>query len=80
MKNQLLGVIGYGFVALNMGFSATLYAGQEQTEDDMTVSISAAQYGKMPLLISIVGDKTADIKTLVDLVRQDLTWSELRRS
>ena len=75
MKNQLLGVIGYGFVALNMGFSATLYAGQEQTEDDMTVSISAAQYGKMPLLISIVGDKTADIKTLVDLVRQDLTWS-----
>ena len=56
MKNQLLILIKDTFVAVSFYALGTLYAGQEQNKDDMTVSISAAQYGKMPLLISILGD------------------------
>lgn len=75
MENKLVGLIGSCFVVLNICAIRTLTAAQEPNNDDMMVSISAAQYGKMPLLISTVGAKAADIQMLVDLVRRDLTWS-----
>jgi TolB protein len=50
-------------------------AGQELTPREMTVAISASEYGKMPLLISMVGQQAPDIQMLSDLVKHDLSWS-----
>jgi TolB protein len=63
------GVVLYGCIC------GVVYADQASASDDMTVAISACEYGKMPLLISIVGQQTADVQMLVDLVKHDLTWS-----
>lgn len=52
-----------------------VHAGQELTPHDMTVAISASEYGKMPLLISMVGQQTPDVQMLSDLVKHDLSWS-----
>jgi TolB protein len=44
-------------------------------DKDLTVSIAAESYGKMPLMLSILGQAVQDIVMLVDLVRHDLAWS-----
>ena len=70
---KLMYCIGCAIVVLHAQVFI-LRASPVATPEDMTVAISANEYGKMPLLISIIGPQSADIQMLADLVKHDLTW------
>lgn len=52
-----------------------LSVAQEVKEQGITVSIAAESYGKMPLMLSALGQEAQDLTMLVNLVRHDLSWS-----
>jgi TolB protein len=72
---RLIYSLGYTCIVLHGLISGVIYADPEMAQDDMTVAISACEYGKMPLLIALIGPEASDIQLLVDLVKRDLTWS-----
>ncbi len=75
MDNQFFSINRFLFAALICWLPVYVEANQDKKNDDMTLSISATHYGKMPLLITILDSKTADTQMLVEMVRHDLTWS-----
>lgn len=64
-----------GFIISAICLVPVSNAGQEPEKKDITVSISAQQYGKMPLLLVLLGKKSADAQLLVELTRHNLGWS-----
>lgn len=63
-----------GVYVLSLFFSLPIVA-QAAKEQDVTVSIAAESYGKMPLMLSPLGQEAQDLAMLVDLAKHDLSWS-----
>lgn len=75
MKNKLLSFATYVCIILSFCTPKKMLSNQEPHKNEVTVSLSETQYEKIPLLLSVLGSKTADTKLFIDLLQHDLTWS-----
>ena len=65
--------VGFSFVMCN--YLLGVVSAEQALPDDMTVAISASEYGKMPLMISVLGQQAADVQMFAELVCNYLGWS-----